>query len=145
MKKFKAQIQVTIEVDRIAEHLLSTINPELAHKEMIVESIIGSLVHEGKLHYLYNALHGYSNDINFKVGDMVNVTETYYHDDSRQPIGQSQIVDIDIYRDNKLLVKYHDLKGREQLKWVYHHNAGYLAIVPCTDVEAVSEPIVSVD
>jgi hypothetical protein len=78
MKKFNKVIQVEVSVDTIAEKLLETMAPDFKHREQVVEAIIGAMVEHEELHKiapLYNALNGFSNDINFKAGDKVKLNK----------------------------------------------------------------------
>ena len=75
LKKFNTVIKVEVSVDSIAEQLLSFMKPEEKHKELVTETIIGTLLHENRVGILYNALNGYTNEINFKEGDKIICTE----------------------------------------------------------------------
>ena len=78
MKRFNKTITVEIQVDSIAQQLLSTINPEFKHREELVESIIGTALNSNSMLYIYNSLNGFTNDINFAVGDTVFCEKKIY-------------------------------------------------------------------
>jgi len=117
LKHFNKTITVEVSVDSIAQRLLETIKEDEKHKVNIVESIISPLLHSGKLTYIYNALNGYTNEINFVVGEFVKVDSkfyTYVDEHNKELVDQAyrqfthglEIVDIDIYQTNKVEIKY---------------------------------------
>lgn len=132
MKKFNKTIMVAISVDQIAIELEKVIKPDFKHKESLVEAIIGTLLHhEESLGFVMNALHGWSNELEFMVGEeiscsekcrneFVEVTRKY----KRVEIGACKIVEIDPYRpDDKLKVSFIEDQEGEQVKveqWVDH-------------------------
>ena len=128
MKVFNKTIKVEVSVDAIANQLLQQIVDNNPHREMIVETIIQTAINNDTLNYLYNSLNGYTNEINFNIGDFVECTEhVYQYIESEQKyisIGNCTIVEIDIYRNNKVRVEYDKYKkdgniGRES-SWVSH-------------------------
>jgi hypothetical protein len=144
MKKFNKVISVEVAVDDIANQLLAAMNSEFKHKEIVVESTIGVLLNTNKLSHLYNALNGYTGEIDFKVGDMVDCNEKIYqyiatektdtqtkYEQQYLPIGQAIVEEIDIYRDEKLKVSYRFLNSRgemkEDTKWVSHLKCNKMA------------------
>ena len=82
MKKFNQVITIEVGIDSIAQQLLSQINPEFKHREILAEAIIGVHVENydaQKLTYLYNSLNGFTSDINFKVGDFVMAKDLAFY------------------------------------------------------------------
>jgi hypothetical protein len=151
MKKFNQTISVEVSVDSIAEKLWSTFDPNFAHAELLTESIIGSNLESGKLGYVYNALNGFNNDIDFQVGQTVDCKESIYSwvpevDSSTStlkgtyrreymPLGKATIVEINLYKSDKLLVEYNTLNSKgdyiTETKWVDHRACSGLSTVPC--------------
>lgn len=78
MKKFNTQISIEVEVDAIANKLLLTFDKENPHAEMMTETIIESMLHSKHVHYLYNNLNGWTNELDFKVNQLVNCSATHY-------------------------------------------------------------------
>lgn len=138
MKKFNQVISVEVSVDSIAEQLLSQMNPEFKHKELVVESIIGPLLYKDNLSYLYNALNGYTNDIDFKVGEEVMCQDKIYtftrdaatgelSEQSKYiTMGIAKIVSIEPYRRKNLELEYNVLTKsgeiRKQTDYYSHLN-----------------------
>jgi hypothetical protein len=137
MKSFNKQIQITVELDTIANALLSTLNPDEKHRDIIVEAIIGRLDAKNDtqgMTALYNSLNGFSNNINFEKGNKVICTKrvnAYWTEESIRDnspvyleIGEVTVIDINEYADEKLLIEYnYPLKSGETEKrqvWVDH-------------------------
>ena len=59
LKKFNASIQIEIEVDMIAQQLLEAMDPAFKHSTIVVESIVGRMMQDNSLSFLYNSLNGY--------------------------------------------------------------------------------------
>ena len=148
MKKFNKQIEISIEVDSIATKLLESFAADFKHREMVTEAIIGNCVHAGGLAYIYNSLNGYDNDINFKVGDVLFTTSRTYgylksdrenppalgNEREYQNIGVCLVIDVDVYRNDKLKVKFVTVsKEKSGLKiemkedWISHTNSDIIA------------------
>ena len=142
MKNFKGIVRVEVAVDSIANHLLSTFNEDNKHRESITETIIGSLMETNNqigLSHLYNSLNGFSNEIEFKVGDLVVCTDEIYRFSPVEPgeeggeityereysqLGQCTVVRININKSNKLEVEYNDItrsgNTESTTRWVSH-------------------------
>jgi hypothetical protein len=108
MKSFNQVITVKVSVDTIAKNLLNQINSDFKHRELIVESIIGGMLNEDVLGYLHNSLNGYTEEINFKVGDKVKTDRggiMHYVGNDRKEFNQGTVKDIDHYKRNKLLIE----------------------------------------
>lgn len=158
MKTFNKLIKIEVSVDDIAQKLLATFPADYIHKEMLTETIIGTSLNSSKISYIYNALNGYSADIDFQVGDRVfcgseerrvnkfvdeqvpegelnpnwkpkRVFKTY----DNVAIEECEVVEIDLYSDNKLKVRYLQDEYRseertdEQETWVNHRTCTKLA------------------
>ena len=132
MKKFNKIIAVQVSVDSIAEKLFNEVNEKFAHRDLLVESIIGSS-NERQLGFIYNSLNGYSNDVNYTVGQQVICTETVYdysemnedgsRTEVRRPLGVVTVVGVDPYAERQLTVEYDFMKSNgttdKRIKDVY--------------------------
>ncbi len=129
MKSFNKVITVEVSVDTIANNLLETIHDSHPHREMIVETIIGSAnVHQ--LGLLYNSLNGFTNEINFKIGDIIvpkDIKAYGYWEGKDQPqsynfVQEAKIIEIDIYAKDKIKIEYilPNGKGVKESKWISH-------------------------
>lgn len=124
MKKFNQTISVQVEVDTIAQMLLSSMDKTFKHSEGVVEAIIGSALEANNIGYVYNALAGFTNEIDFKKGDKVICTETAYKyvntgsDETPKferkecEIGECVVEDVNLYRRDKLTVTFNSLDSR---------------------------------
>jgi hypothetical protein len=146
MKKFNKTIKVEVSVDSIAEQLLSNFHEDFKHREMVAETIIGNALEGGKrimLSQIYNSLNGYTNGVDFKVGDHVICShEQYLYDEkgnrNHRAIGECGVLEIDVYREDKVKVGFQSInsKGTEQTdySWVHHTKCSKLDLsnVPTT-------------
>lgn len=150
MKNFKKVIRIEIEANQIAQMLLDQMNPEFKHVEIVVESIIGAST-DMSLSLLYNALNGHSAEINFKVGDCVLPEEFkaygYWTQESisagnsiRQQIESATVVEIDLYKEEKLKIEYMAPNSKGVLEknstWMSHRKCS--KIVPEKNYELVA-------
>jgi hypothetical protein len=137
MKQFNKVITVEVSVDTIANQLLDSMSMDFKHRELVAESIIGRMLNDNSLTFLYNSLNGYACDINFEKGDDLCANDGgfseygYWTPESieqnnsvMQYIKSVQVVEVDVYRDNKLLVEYY-VPNKEGInvrntKWVNH-------------------------
>jgi len=143
MPKFDQVIKIEVDVNSIFEKLMDTFPVDYKHAEMLSHAVIGSAVNNGGLTYIYNALNGYTNDIDFAIGDIVMCTEVsrrsiemaVTEDPNVKPpigyttveIGECEVIEIDLYSTNKLRVKFMQNKYRseemeESTGWVNHKN-----------------------
>lgn len=110
MKKFNQVITVEVSVDSIAQLLLQSMSADFKHKELVAETIIGSSLNAGNISYVYNALNGYTNEIDFKVGEEVECSEDKWDyengEEKRISIGKCLIKSIDLYQRDKLTVEF---------------------------------------
>lgn len=132
MKSFNKTITVEVSVDDIATKLLDTISDSFPHREMLVETIIAIGLQASSLNYLYNSLNGYTNDINFEVGQYVVCSETKYQpyhpnkpsNKDYVPIGECKIVEINPFSTSKVYVEYtgYNKNGETTIEhsWVSH-------------------------
>ena len=138
MKTFNKVIKVEVSVDSIAVKLLESFKgSEFKHAELLTEAIIGSSLSADNLSYVYNALNGYSAEIDFKVGELIAVEGLReYSQGTHTPVLFAEIVEIDLYKEQKLKVKWNNLKGSESVEWVKHTNAKLYVNTEVTDVSA---------
>ena len=143
MKTFNESIQIEVSIDSIAKDLLKAMNPEFKHAEMVVENIIGRMLCQDKLglSLIYNSLNGYTNDINFKVGDFVKPEKlcvyAYWTPESIENnntcygnILSAKVVEIKEYANEDLLIEYTKpgKKGPEICRdWVNHKYCSLIA------------------
>lgn len=146
MKKFNKTISVQVSVDSIANQLLGNINPAFAHADLLAETIIGTSLNKGTLNLLYNSLNGYTNEIDFHIGQVVDCDQMVWNCSPveeasgetswkhvRQPMGTCTVVEIDLYADKKLRVEYPEIneKGvmRMETEWVNHQDCSAIPVV----------------
>lgn len=133
---FKDVIKIEVEVQTIYNKLKATFPEDYKHREILSHAIIGAANNHGGLDYIYNALNGYTNDIDFKEGNMVICTEQERYerydanlekengeplqtaknpaDEDYKPywkyraveIGLCRVNKIDLYATRKLIVEY---------------------------------------
>ena len=141
LKKFGKEIQISISVDAIAEKLLDTLQVDYKHRTQVAETILGSLLEDStRLGMLYNSLNGFSNDINFEVGDEILCSEetrlgTVNTDGDYESIyGKidiAKVIEVNPYADKKIKIEYltvnRDLTERTETKWVSHINCEKIA------------------
>jgi len=133
MKSFNQAINIEVQVDTIANKLLESMDSSNPHSALIAETIIGTLVSEGRLSGLYNALNGWESTIDFKVGQLIHCSSTHYSGSKREVIGNCEIIEINEYKNGsniKVSLEYmYDDKSTEpskSTKWV--------------DISSLSEP-----
>ena len=143
LKKYNEAIKVEVEVDVIADDLLSKMDKEFPHAHMLVDTIMGHAMMDGSktmLKQIWTNLAGYTNEIDFTVGQDVTCSSTVYkyykvdgeegdmpkYDSKYEEIGACYIKEIDVYRVDKVKVVYHATNSKgiteEQTKWVSHRN-----------------------
>lgn len=139
MKKFNEVIQIEISVDNIAQQLLKTFEgSKFAHADMLTETIIATALKGDTINMIYNNLNGYTNEIDFEVGQDVFCKQEYYANvegpiqDGVQtyvrkeiPFGKSVIVEINIYdRKEKVKIEYDYMNDKgvvsKKQTWVKH-------------------------
>lgn len=146
MKKFNQVISVEISVDSISELLCNSLSADFKHKEIVAESIVGRMLHDGSLGYLYNSLNGYPCEIDFKEGDEVSSDKYisvygYWENGNKsyKEINQGIVKKINPYSDKKLMISYlvPNKAGEliEESEWVKHTDWNKIAKFPM-DVEA---------
>jgi hypothetical protein len=153
MKKFNEVITIEVSVDDIASKLLSCMSDTSKHNENIVESIIGGAVANNMtplMTNLYNSLNGYTNDIDFAVGQIVvcsdKVTKYIKKESDGEEgfvreylsIGECEVVEIDIHRTNKVKLSYtvFDREGkiRNESTWSRHTSCSHIPLVEHMDI-----------
>lgn len=136
MKQFNQVITVEVPVNAIANQLLESMYPDFKHKELVTEAIIGRMMNDGSLSYLYNSLNGYPCNIDFQVGDEVSSREGfrtygYWTPESIEQnnscygsVKSGTIVEINEYSDKKLCILYSvpnkDGSFSTNTQWVKH-------------------------
>jgi len=154
MKKFNQSISIEISVDSIANLLLNNLHPDFKHKEIVAESIVGRMMNDHSLSYLYNSLNGFPCNVDFQVGDELyseNGIREYgfwtpesieKNDSVHGTINFVTVVDIDIYRDSKLKIQFQipNKKGEmiNHVQWVNHTAWNKLIPVPLVEDEIPS-------
>lgn len=138
---FNEVIKIEVEVQSIYEKLLATFPEDYKHKEILSHAIIGAANTHGGIGYIYNALSGFTNEIDFKVGDVVLCTEqernefiegddvmVRHRKTKSVEIGKCVIKEINLYKSDKILVEfteaynYDDSGTRTTTSWVSHKN-----------------------
>lgn len=136
---FNKTISIEVDVDDIHKKLMGTFPEDYKHKEMLSHAIVGSAMEHGGIGFIYNALNGYTNDVDFGIGEVINCTSKdrrEYTPSVEEPlakarrdmkeIGACEIVAINLYSRNKILVKYQQdaafpFGGAEEVTaWVDH-------------------------
>lgn len=74
LPRFEQEISIVLPVEMIYRKMLETLPVEYKHRETLAHAIIGSTVGNGKVAYIYNALAGFTNEIDFQIGDRVACT-----------------------------------------------------------------------
>jgi hypothetical protein len=146
MKKYDQVISIEIEVNAIAQMLFNSLNPEFKHKDNVVDAIISPALANGSIGFIYNALSGFTPEIDFKVDDLVVCTDEVYYtaagEASRKdhPIGNCKVIEIDLYSKEKLKVEYqYNIDKNDKVetvtntKWVNHKT--------CSKIQVVEAPI----
>ena len=115
LTKFNRSIQVEVSLDAIAENLLSKMDKDFPHKELLVNTIIGQAVSNDRMQdvsRIYNSLNGYESKINFVKGQELfctDYTHSYLFDPqgSRHMKGPCVVINVDPYKDHsKVEVSY---------------------------------------
>lgn len=75
MPRFNEAIRIDIEIDSIYQKMLDQLPDDYKHREVLAHAIVGSGVENGTISYVYNALCGFTNDVDFKVEDVVICNE----------------------------------------------------------------------
>jgi hypothetical protein len=118
LPKFDEVIKIEVPVNQIYEKLKAVFPEDYKHKEVLAHAIVGSTVSHGGVEFVYNALCGFTNDIDFKVGDKVICTEKERKenlyaaqgksltDQEDVEIGECEIVQINLYAKDKIRVAF---------------------------------------
>lgn len=146
-QEFNEVITIEVPVQEIYKQMVSTFPEDYKHKELVAHAIVGSALRHGGLSYVYNALNGYSPDINFQVGDMVVCTSEDRHvwydsnqmDSKGNPldqeassvaakpnwkrrcvqVGNAKVVGIDLYSPNKLVLEFETANHYDENKYKF--------------------------
>jgi hypothetical protein len=125
--------------------LVATFPEDYQHREILAHAIIGT--NKSNLSYIYNALNGYTNDVDFSIGDEVmctsedryeRVEEAVVAQDAKPKykevaIGKCKVVAIDMYSDRKLQVEFmswdrYNHKQETKKVWVNHKKCTQAAL-----------------
>jgi hypothetical protein len=132
LRVYDDTITIVVSVDAIATKFHKAIDKSNPHAVLITEAVIGTAIQNRTLETLYNALNGFTGDIDFATGDLVYSTKkisAYKLQDTdwvraEVEIGVCQIVDIDLYKNQKVLIQFqvHNSRGeaRTEKEWVNH-------------------------
>jgi hypothetical protein len=119
MKRYSGFIRIEIPVNEIAQKLGATISDDCKHKDQIIDAIILAGIEAKTLHFLHNALNGFTNELDFTPGDTVMCEETAYFRDKpganseEHVIGEAVVVSVNPYRlDRKIRVEYKEYTSR---------------------------------
>ena len=72
LPKFDQVITIEVSVASIYDKLVSTFPEDYKHKEALAHAIIGTTKDNGSIAHIYNALNGYTNAIDFQIGDEID-------------------------------------------------------------------------
>ena len=146
------EIQVSVDVDQIADMMFNAMDPQAKHNVLITNAIIGTALEHGTIGYIYGALCGANPCINFQIGDKVICTkkerrENVFTEDTGviagdsfkpeykthniEPIGECEVIEINLYAADKLRVRFmqdaYRSKDEEQhAVWVNHKTCSKL-------------------
>lgn len=141
LSKFDQVISIEVSVDSIYQKLMGTFPEDYKHKEILSHAIVGGAVQNGGIAYVYNALNGYTNDVDFQVGDLiisksndrkiykiinepVEIGKKPKYDWDWQEIGECEVIEINMYATSKLHVKFMEAQEngemREKKCWIDH-------------------------
>jgi len=122
LKKYDQVIHVEVPVQAIANKLHDSFAEDFPHKAIVTEAIIGSGLSNKGISHVYNALNGYPNELDFKVGQKINCTDTFYKGGENHTIGDAVIKEIDPYTSgNKIFVEHSHGKDLTLNTWVNHN------------------------
>lgn len=169
MPRFEKSIQIEVSVDAIFDKLLGLLPRDYKHREVLAHAIIGSAVEKGNIGYIYNALNGFTNDIDFEVGQEVicsNTKRVEWYDANleekdgkiipnndvgmpdykanwkmrRVAIGKCVIKEINLYADEKLTVEY-ETENEYDRNRAPQKVTSYVSHKNCTKVPMYPEPV----
>ena len=144
IKRFNKDIEITISVDSISDKLMATLDSDYKHNIGLVNTVMGVFVEKGKVTYLYNALNGFTNDIDFKISDVIDCQQNTWKytpvtkddgstvfEQKQLPIGKAVVVDIDLYTNSKVRVEYTTFnkmgEPKVETEWVDHRKCNHWA------------------
>ena len=74
LPKFEEVIKIEVEASMIFDKLHASFG-QFKHADILAHAIVGNALDKGGIDYIYNALNGMDNFIDFNVGDIINCTE----------------------------------------------------------------------
>lgn len=120
LPKFNKVIHVEVDLDMLHKQLLSTFPEDYKHKEILSHAIVGAAASNGGLGYIYSAMNGHVNEIDFCEGDHVMCGGD-----------EVVIVEIDIYAKDKLQVadpRTPEARINHESLWVNHRDCTKVAM-----------------
>jgi len=165
---FNQTIEIKVDVDSIYKKMMDTLPEDYKHKEILAHAIVGSAVRNGGIGYIYNALNGFTNDIDFRVGDQVictaeertegydaNLEDVYGTPLKREfaeavseykpnwktrqvAIGKCVVKEVDMYGENKLIVTFDNWNHYDKKNKPYDMAVDHKK---CTRVSMYPEPV----
>lgn len=145
LKVWNESIKVEVSLDMIAAKLKDSFKADNPHTNLLTNTIMGVAKTTNKLSYIYNAVNGWEDKLNFKVGQFVTTTEgskSYHYklaakvepndpdkweQDRSAPIIGGKVIEIDEFRDGgKIHIAYTRVdnygKADHTDVWVNHPN-----------------------
>lgn len=75
MPKLNKTMTITVDGDTIMKRVLELLPEDFKHREVLAHAIVGSGMESGNIGYIYNAISGFTNDIDFEFGNIVMCSE----------------------------------------------------------------------
>ena len=119
-------------------------NKDEKHAELLTEAIISTSLDKKTIGSIYNAVNGYTGDINFKEGDRVMCNASDYFkapgivSASTQKIGECTVIEIEQFKTRPLKVQYLTDDG---------YNTIWVSLASCSKVptNALAKPMGKID
>lgn len=155
LKTFNQVISVQVSVDSIAAKLLEMMDQTNPHTALVVNTVIGSALSTGKMSFIYNAVNGWSDEVNITIGKNYNIEGKYLSmynpaDGEKERLFTAIVKQIDEYRDgNKVEVEYtysrkeDDIRRYTETAWVDHNNL--VEILSAVEIRVLGSKVESID
>jgi hypothetical protein len=144
MKKFNQTVSVEVEVDAIANQLLSQMK-DSAKSEIVVQAIIGRMLSQDvkALGHLHTALMGYKRDISHMVGTRYFIKNLevwgYWtpesiekNDTVRGSINTAKVIAVDEYADDPVCIEFEipqkDGTWKTETRWISTSRIGEIVL-----------------
>lgn len=129
MKKFNKTIQVEFEVDYVANQFLNTLKEDLPHRELIAETVVGTLLERDGLSNLLSSMNGWKKEYEVEVGKTYSIAvkdlRLYNVDKTKGERTNVQVDEINEYKNSTRKIKVSGLyyqegssKVKEFSEWV---------------------------